>query len=87
VNGPQPSKWSTIQVLEAAAAILLASAVVATTGGVGWLVVQLPSRLEQIEAQIKQIIGNQTRVDQNLKILEDRVVDHDRRIIRLEVGR
>jgi len=72
--------------LEAAAAMVLAAAVIATTGGVGWLVVQLPSRLEQIEAQIKQIIGNQTRVDQNLKILEDRVIDHDRRIIRLEVG-
>jgi hypothetical protein len=71
--------------LEAAAAMVLAAAVIATTGGVSWLVVQLPSRLEQIESQIKQIIGNQSRIDQNLEILEDRVIDHDRRIIRLEV--
>jgi hypothetical protein len=74
-----------IQVLEASAGVVLASMIITTTGGVGWLVVQLPARLQQIEARIDQLVNSQTRVDQNLKILEDRVVDHDRRIIRLEV--
>ena len=73
--------------LEASAGVVLSSRIITSTGGVGWLVVQLPARLQQIEARIDQLVNNQTRVDQNLKILEDRVVDHDRRIIRLEVGR
>jgi len=58
-----------------------------TAAGVRWLVTELPSKLNQIEARIDQVVNNQNRVDQNLKILEGRVIDHDRRIIRLEMGR
>jgi hypothetical protein len=57
-----------------------------TAAGVRWLVTELPSKLNQIEARIDQVVNNQNRVDQNLKVLENRVMDHDRRIIRLEVG-
>ncbi len=83
---PQPQRWSLAQVLQAAAAAVLAGTVMGTAAGVRWLVTELPSKLNQIEARIDQVVNNQNRVDQNLKILEGRVMDHDRRIIRLEVG-
>jgi hypothetical protein len=47
---------SRVQVLEATAAAVLASAIASTTGGVAWLVVQLPSRLQQMESSIERIL-------------------------------
>jgi hypothetical protein len=83
----QPSKprFSRIQVIEATAAAVLASAIASTTGGVAWLVVQLPSRLQQMESSIERILGNQERFELKFSGLEEKVQDHDRRIIRLEL--
>lgn len=85
----QPSKprFSRIQVLEATAAAVLASAIASTTGGVAWLVVQLPNRLQQMESSIERILNNQERFETKFTGLEEQVQDHDRRIIRLELRR
>ena len=85
----QPSKprFSRIQVLEATAAAVFASAIASTTGGVAWLVVQLPNRLQQMESSIERILNNQERFETKFTGLEEQVQDHDRRIIRLELRR
>jgi hypothetical protein len=77
---------SRVQVLEAAAAAVLASAIASTTGGVAWLVVQLPSKLQQMESSIERILNNQERFENKFSGLEEKVQDHDRRIIRLELN-
>jgi hypothetical protein len=84
---PERRKLSRVQVLEATAAAVLASAIASTTGGVAWLVVQLPSRLQQMESSIERILGNQERFENKFSGLEEKVQDHDRRIIRLELRR
>jgi septal ring factor EnvC (AmiA/AmiB activator) len=85
----QPSKprFSRVQVVEATAAAVLASAIASTTGGVAWLVVQLPNRLQQMESSIERILNNQERFETKFTGLEEQVQDHDRRIIRLELRR
>jgi septal ring factor EnvC (AmiA/AmiB activator) len=85
----QPSKprFSRVQVVEATAAAVLASAIASTTGGVAWLVVQLPNRLQQMESSIDRILNNQERFETKFTGLEEQVQDHDRRIIRLELRR
>jgi hypothetical protein len=82
---PERRKLSRVQVAEATAAAVLASAIASTTGGVAWLVVQLPSRLQQLESSLERILGNQERFETKFSGLEERVQDHDRRIIRLEL--
>lgn len=73
--------------MEATAASLLSASVLGTTAGVGWLVIQLPTRLQQLENRITQIVENQELFNSKFMDLEKRVQEHDRRIIRLEVGR
>jgi hypothetical protein len=86
---PQPlierRRFSKIQVLEATAASVLAAAVIGTAAGVGWLIVQLPSRLQQLEASITRILENQSLFNQKFLDLEKQVEDHDRRLIKLEL--
>ena len=72
--------------MEATAAAVLAAAIIGTTGGVGWLVVQLPNRLQQLENRINQIVENQELFNQKFIQLEKTVQEHDRRIIRLELS-
>jgi septal ring factor EnvC (AmiA/AmiB activator) len=84
---PEHRKMSRVQVLEATAAAVLASAIASTTGGVAWLVVQLPSRLQQMESSIERILNNQEKFENKFSGLEEKVQDHDRRIIRLELNR
>jgi hypothetical protein len=62
---------------------VLAAAIVATAGGVGWLVTKLPARLDRIDLEIRQL----QQVKQEVKDLQDKDAEQDRRIIRLEVGR
>jgi hypothetical protein len=85
----QPSKprFSRIQVVEATAAAVLASAIASTTGGVAWLVVQLPNRLQQMESSIDRILNNQERFETKFSGVEEKLQDHDRRIIKLELRR
>jgi hypothetical protein len=73
--------------MEATAAAVLAAAIIGTTGGVGWLVVQLPNRLQQLENRMNQIVENQEMFNQKFTNLEKTVSEHDRRIIRLELSR
>jgi hypothetical protein len=73
--------------MEATAAAVLAAAIIGTTGGVGWLVVQLPNRLQQLENRMNQIVENQELFNQKFIQLEKTVQEHDRRIIRLELSR
>lgn len=89
MTSPQPDrrKFSRIQVLEATAASLMAAAILATAGGMGWLVVSLPNRLQQLETQITQILRNQDQFGQRFQELEKEVQDLDRRTIRLELNR
>jgi hypothetical protein len=87
--GPTPDrrKFSRVQVLEATAASLMAAAILATAGGMGWLVVSLPNRLQQLETQITQILSNQTQFGLRFQELEKQVTELDRRTIRLELNR
>jgi septal ring factor EnvC (AmiA/AmiB activator) len=83
---PARDKLTRVQVLEAATAAILASSIASTTGGVAWLVVQLPNRLQQMESSIERILKNQERFENKFSGLEEKVQDHDRRIIRLELN-
>ncbi len=82
-----PRRFSRVQVLEATAGTVLAAAVLGTAGGMGWLVIQLPNRLQQLESQITQILSNQTAFGLRFQELEKQVTDLDRRTIRLELNR
>jgi exonuclease VII small subunit len=53
----------------------------------GWLVVSLPNRLQQLETQITQILSNQNQFGLRFQELEKQVTDLDRRTIRLELNR
>jgi len=77
---------SRVQVIEATAAAVLAAAIIGTASGVGWLVVQLPTRLQQLENRMNQIVENQELFNQKFIQLEKTVQEHDRRIIRLELS-
>lgn len=82
---PERAKpYSRLQIAEATAAAVLASAIVSSAGGVFWLVVSLPSRLTQLErstADLVRLLGAlEPRIDQ----VELKVTDHDRRIEDLE---
>jgi septal ring factor EnvC (AmiA/AmiB activator) len=76
-----------VQVLEATAASLMAAAILATAGGMGWLVVSLPNRLQQMETQITQMLRNQDLFGAQFQELQKQVNDLDRRTIRLELNR
>lgn len=80
-------KFSRTQVLEGTAAAVLAAAIIGTAGGMGWLVVQLPGRLQQIEGQITRLVQSQNVFSEKVVDLEKQVQDHDRRLIRLEIRR
>lgn len=78
-------KFSRIQVMEATAASVLTASVIGTAAGVGWLVVQLPNRLQQLENRMSRIVENQELFGSKFVELEKQVDEHDRRIIRLEL--
>ena len=78
-------KFSRTQVMEGTAAAVLAAAIIGTAGGMGWLVIQLPSRLQQLEGQITRILQNQDVFTKDVLDLKDQVQDLDRRVIKLEL--
>ena len=78
-------KFSRVQVMEATAGAVLASAVIGTAAGVGWLIVQLPNRLQQLETNITRILENQDLFNAKFLELEKKVEDIDRRLIRQEL--
>lgn len=84
--GPSgPMKFSRVQVIEAAGGAILAAAIMATASGVVWLVVSLPNRLQAMEGNMRQILGNQTRMENQIDMLGSEVRMQDRRIIKLEL--
>lgn len=83
--GLERRKFSKIQVFEATAAAVLATAVISTAAGVSWLIVQLPNRLEQLQSQITRILENQDGFNRKFGNLEEKVNDIDRRVIKLEL--
>lgn len=82
---PERSRFSRIQVFEATAASCLAAAILCTSAGMGWLVLSLPNRLQQLETQITLILKNQDIYREDFKQLKQQVDGIDRRVIRLEV--
>jgi hypothetical protein len=84
-SGPERRRFSKVQVLEATAAAVLAAAIIGTAGGVGWLIVQLPNRLRQLEDSLTRVLQNQDMFSDKFIDLEKQVQDHDRRIIKLEL--
>lgn len=83
----QGGNFSFVHVAQTASAAVLASAIVGTAGGMGWLVINLPTRLQQLEIQMTQILKNQDAFGERFKKLEDTVEQHDRRLIKLEINR
>ena len=91
---PQPTyplvecrQFNRVHVAEGIAATVLAAAVVTTAAGVGWLIIQLPNRLQKMEGDISRVLEGQERLAQRFIELEKEVEDHDRRIIKLELRR
>lgn len=83
---PPPSpKFSRIQIIEAAAGSALAAAIIATSGGMFWLIASLPNKLTGLERDIRQILGNQNRLETRLESVWREVREQDRRLIRLEM--
>ena len=78
-------KFSRIQVMEGTAAAVLSAAIIGTAGGMGWLVIQLPSRLQQLEGQITRILQNQDVFSKDVLDFKDQVQELDRRVIKLEL--
>jgi hypothetical protein len=71
--------------MEATAAAVLAAAIIGTAGGMSWLVVQLPNRLQQLESTMARILQNQDVFSEKFLDLEKQVQEHDRRLIKLEL--
>lgn len=77
-------KLSDVHVLSSTAATVLAAAVIGSFSGILWLIIQLPSRLQQLENGIERIATNQERLESRLEWIEGQVRQHETRIIRLE---
>jgi hypothetical protein len=83
--GVREKKFSVVQVAQGTSSAVLAAAIVGTASGMGWLVMSLPSRLQQLESQITQILKNQDTYGEKFQKLEEKVDQHDRRLIKLEI--
>lgn len=80
-------RFSRIEVTQDIVAGVMTAAILASAGGVLWLVTSLPSRLNQIEQQMTQILKNQDSFGSRFIELEKTVNDLDRRIIKLELNK
>lgn len=81
----KPRSFNRVQIAEATAAAVLGSAIISTAGGMFWLVVTLPARLQSMEGQVQQLIRAAGQVDTRFQRVEQTLGEHDRRIVRLEV--
>jgi len=72
--------------MQASLGTVLAAAIVATAGGVGWLIVKLPARLDRMESRIDVEIQYRQQINQAVQGLEEKDRQQDRQIIRLEAG-
>lgn len=82
-----PRQFSRVQIAEATAAAVLGSAIISTAGGMFWLVVTLPTRLQSLEVQVAQMIRSFGAIDSRFQRVETQLDDHDKRLVRIEVRR
>lgn len=82
-----PRHFSRVQIAEATAAAVLGSAIISTAGGMFWLVVTLPTRLQSLEVQVAQMIRSFGAIDSRFQRVETQLDDHDKRLVRIEVRR
>lgn len=75
---------SRLQIAEATAAAVLASAIISTAGGMFWLVVTLPQRLQNLESTVQSMAKTLSTFDQRVEKIEEKVSEHDERLVRLE---
>lgn len=85
INKKSAGEFSRIQVTQDIVAGVMTAAILASAGGVLWLVTSLPNRLSQIEQQMMQILKNQDAFSERFMDLEKTVNEFDRRIIKLEL--
>jgi hypothetical protein len=87
VSSSEPDRgkpYSRLQIAEATAAAVLASAIVSSAGGVFWLVVSLPTRLTHLERSASELVRLVGALEPRIDRVELKVTDHDRRIEDLE---
>jgi hypothetical protein len=82
-QGSRP-KFSPVRITEDVVAAVLSALILATSTGVGWLVINLPNRLQQLEQQMTQILKNQDAFSERFLDVEKNVNDLYRRVIQLE---
>jgi len=73
---PDPSFWRAVK-QDTLAGIAIAG-VIALTGGIIYLVYTVPTKLDDV-------LINQVRFEKQVGKLEDRVLDHENRLIKLEL--
>lgn len=78
---------SRLQIAEATAAAVLASAIISTAGGMFWLVVTLPQRLQTLESTVQGMAKQFSTFDRRVEKLEEKVGQQDQRLTRLEYKR
>ena len=81
---PQRQKLSGLQLIEATAAGVLVSAIVSSTGGIFWLIVSLPQKLNMMEQNLNQLVRLVGSMEPRLDRIEIKVTDHEGRLERLE---
>lgn len=79
--------FSGIQVTQDVISAIMAAIIMSSGAGIFWLIAALPSRLNQIEQQMTQILKNQDAFGSRFMELEKTVNDFDRRIIKLELNK
>lgn len=79
-----PPRLRTVNVIEGTAATLLASAILATAGGVLWICFRLPDQLEKLERGVSENGVALQSVKTDFAELRSQVQDHERRIYRME---
>lgn len=73
-----------MNVIEGTAATLLASAILATAGGMLWICFRLPDQLDKLEKSVNENGEALRSVKTDFADLRSQVQDHERRIYRME---
>ncbi len=81
-----PVEWrfSKVQIAEATAAAVLASAIVSSAGGVFWLIVSMPGRFTALETNVKELVRLVGTLEPRIQRIETTIEQQDRRIEVLE---
>ena len=82
--GIEESKPVRQAVAESTASAVLAAAIMATSGGVFWMVSTLPRTIDQLSRNVETIKDNLEAMQNEFRTLERRVDRHEDRLDRLE---